>query len=87
MRRQRRCAIRQNQVAAYAQCGCGASNFDCLGCCGGTRHERSAGKHMLPVELCNGAVDSGSQAEVVGIHDETAHWLSLTTGAARLGQG
>ena len=39
---------------------------------------------LRPVQLGNGAVDPGGQPKVVGIEDETAHRVSLSTQAAVL---
>jgi hypothetical protein len=40
------------------------------------------------VQLCDGSIDPGSQPEIVGIDDETAHGLSLSTlGLGAIGLG
>ena len=50
-------------------------------------HERGAGQYAGVVQLEDGAVDAGGQAEVVGVHDEAAHRPSVPIGTDRIGRG
>ena len=40
---------------------------------GSLRHKGSAGEHFGSVKLEDGAIDTGSKAKVVGVHDKSGH--------------
>ena len=46
----------------------------------GPRHQRSAGQHAGRVQFDDGAIHAGGQPEIIGVDNEAAHRLSLSTG-------
>ena len=84
LRGKHRLAIDQHYMAAYAQRWRGARQFNGFFCGGSFGHQRGAGQRSAPVEFDNGAIYPGGQSEVVGVENEAAHWLSVTTSAAFL---
>ena len=78
-----RLAIHQNHVTAHAQRRRGASQLDGFSSGRGARHQRGAGEQPGPVHLDDGAIDPGGQSKVIGIEDETAHGVSLSTMRAK----
>lgn len=79
---QDRVAIDQDNMAAHSQGRVCKRDFDCVLGCFCARHERRAGKHACTMELNDGTVDADSKAKIIGIHNKTAHWASLSTEAA-----
>jgi len=70
-------------VAADAERGCREGELDGFFGGWGMGHERSAGESSGVVQLEDGAIDTGGQTEVVGVEDETAHGVSVSTRGAR----
>jgi len=69
-------------MAAHAQRRRTAGQLDGLIGSRGPGHQRGAGQHSSPVQLKDGAIDPGGQPKIVGIEDETAHGVSVSTGSA-----
>jgi hypothetical protein len=66
-------AIDENDMASDTEAGGGFRNLDRLIRTDRARHERGAGEHACLVQLEDGAIDAGSEAEVVGVYDESRH--------------
>jgi hypothetical protein len=66
-------------VDAHAQCRRRMRQFDGLFRGRGARHQRSAGQPPRPMQFDNGAVDPGGQPKIIGIENQTAHRLSVST--------
>lgn len=66
-------AVDEDDMAAYAECRHGEGHFDGFFSGGSLCHERSAGEHFSGVKLEDGAIDPGSEPEVVRIHDKSGH--------------
>jgi len=71
-------AIDQDHVAADAELGVFARNGDGLIRRSGAGHERGARENTCGMEFADGAIDTGGQAKIVGVDDETLHRLSLS---------
>jgi hypothetical protein len=74
--RESRGGVDQQHVAADFEAGVGASKRDGVVEEGGGGHQGGGGERATLVELGDGAVDAGSEAEVVGV-DEKGHWKSV----------
>lgn len=57
-------------MAAYAEGWMGVCYCDCIFKRGAIRHQGCRGEDACGVELADGAIDSGSEAEVVGVEDK-----------------
>jgi len=81
-----RCELRltvgQHHVATHAQLRQPTRQFDGLFRRRGARHQGGAGQQSGPVQFGNSAINAGGQPKIVGIEDETAHRLSVSTAAA-----
>ena len=74
---QDRFAIDKNDVTSDAEPRIGKCNcFFRRGCPG---HESGAGQRAAMIELDNRAVDSGSEAEVVGVYNQSLHLPSVSS--------
>ena len=60
----------KDDVAAYAEGGVGVGDGDGIGKSWAGGHEGGGGEDSGGVEFADGAVDAGSEAEVVGVEDE-----------------
>ena len=78
-RRKNGLAIDKNDMAADAQRRSRAGKFNGLCCGAGARHQGSAGDQARGVQFHDGPVHARGQSKIVGIDDETAHSLSLST--------
>ena len=70
-------------MAAHAKRGCSASKLDGFFGRAGARHQCGAGQQACGVQFQYGAIDAGGEAEVVGVHNETGHGLSLAAAPGR----
>ena len=64
-------AVGKDDVAADAKARVATRDGNGIVESGARGHEGGGGEHAGPVELFDGAVDAGSQAEVIGVDDET----------------
>ena len=71
-------------MAADAERGRGKCDLDCVVRGRGARHQRSAGQQAGLMQLRNGTVDTARQSKVVGICNEPAHRVSLSTRCVKL---
>jgi hypothetical protein len=83
LRREHGLSINENHMAPNLQRWIGKSQFDGFVRCRSLGHEGRAGEQAVAVKLNDGAVDTRSQAEVVGVHDEAAHRPSVPIGTDR----
>ena len=49
---------------------------------GSRGHEGGGGERAGAVEFDDGAIDPGGEAEIVGVDDEIAHWMSVVANEA-----
>ncbi len=78
-RRQHWLAVGQNNMAAYAERRRSEGKLDSFIRGAGASHERGAGYKANAVQFDDGAIDAGGQPEIVGVHDELAHSVSLSS--------
>ena len=83
--RQHGIAIHQNHVAAHPQRWRRTGHLDSLLSRRRPCHQGGAGQRSRSMQLQNGAVDPGSQPEVIRVDNEAAHRLSVSTQPAPSG--
>jgi len=70
-------AIDQNDVATDAQIRRARDQFSCFSECLAVRHQRGRGHDAVRVGLDDGAIHTGSESEIIRVHDQTPHVASL----------
>lgn len=76
---QSRFTIDEHNMAADTERAGAAGNVEGFLSGEGTGHQGGAGQHAALVELGNRSIDAGGEAEVVCIHNQTSHGVSVST--------
>ena len=72
-----RFAVDQHDVAADGESGGGPGQLYRVFKCAPVRHQRGGGDDAASVGFDNGAIHARSEAEIIGVDDQTAHCASL----------